>query len=315
MKFSAAEKRLIKKIVFRVFILISVIAMASYYMIYRYVEEREREIVLKSRYTFSVRIDSFGNILEPAAEDAVNHTLADDFAQFTIGQIGDIWIHHFTSQYTQKYLSRSKKLEKVDIHQTKILEEKTNTVFISFSAIVDEDNYENFIAWDGVVDNGKLICEWVVSFNIDNHYDGTATIYVKSIVTPEEYGITMYNESKKNSVAEKADVTGAEENENEMVFYRIKNSALTVTYNKGERYITVPVNVSDVLYEDNSKDKLKYGSYCINTTKTAFLYGGKRNGNDRIPVTLVYTDDMGENWITSEIDTIYNADYYYVEFF
>ena len=32
----------------------------------------------------------------------------------------------------------------------------------------------------------------------------------------------MYNESKKNSVAEKADVTGAEENENEMVFYRIK---------------------------------------------------------------------------------------------
>ncbi len=47
-------------------------------MIYRYVEEREREIVLKSRYTFSVRIDSFGNILEPAAEDAVNHTLADD---------------------------------------------------------------------------------------------------------------------------------------------------------------------------------------------------------------------------------------------
>ena len=137
MKFSAAEKRLIKKIVFRVFILISVIAMASYYMIYRYVEEREREIVLKSRYTFSVRIDSFGNILEPAAEDAVNHTLADDFAQFTIGQIGDIWIHHFTSQYTQKYLSRSKKLEKVDIHQTKILEEKTNTVFISFSARVD----------------------------------------------------------------------------------------------------------------------------------------------------------------------------------
>ncbi len=315
MKFSAAEKRLIKKVAFRVFILISVIVMASYYMIYRYVEEREREIVLKSRYTFAVRIDSHGNVLEPAAENSVNHTLADDFAQLTIGQIGDIWIRQFTSQYTQKYLSRTKKLEKVDIHETKILEEKTNTVFISFTAIVDEDNYENFIAWDGVVDNGKLICEWVVSFNIDNHYDGTATIYVKSIVTPEEYGITMYNESKKNLVAEKADVTGAEENENEMVFYRIKNAALTVTYNKGERYITVPVNINDVLYEDNSTDKLKYGSYCISTTKTAFLYGGKRNGNDRIPITLVYTDDMGENWITSEIDTIYNANYYYVEFF
>ncbi len=101
MKFSAAQKRLIKKVAFRVFILISVIVMASYYMIYRYVEEREREIVLKSRYTFAVRIDSHGNILEPAAENSVNHTLADDFAQLTIGQIGDIWIRQFTSQYTQ----------------------------------------------------------------------------------------------------------------------------------------------------------------------------------------------------------------------
>lgn len=313
MKFSAAQKKLVKKVLFRLFILISVIVMASYYVVYRYIEKRERDIVLKSRYTFSVRIDSYGNVLEPVEEDAVNHTLADDFAQFTIGQIGDIWIHQFTSQYTQKYLSRSKKLKAVDIQKTKILEDKTNTVFISFSAVVDEDNYENFVAWDGVVDNGKLICEWVVSFNIDNHYDGTATIYVKSIVTPEEYGITMYNESKKNSVAEKADITGEEENE--MVFYRIKNAALTITYNKGERYINVPVNINDMLYEDNSNEKLKYGSYCISTTKTAFLYGGKRNGNDRIPITLVYTDDMGENWITSEIDTIYTADYYYVDFF
>ena len=39
-----------------------------------------------------------------------------------------------------------------------------------------------------------------VTFALDNHYDGTATIYVENIVTPEEYGISQYNESLKDSV-------------------------------------------------------------------------------------------------------------------
>jgi len=313
MKFSSAKKNLVKKVAFRVFILLSVILMAGSYAVYRYRESREREIVLKSRYTFSIRIDSYGNLLTPVDENEVNHTLAEDFADFTIGQIGDIWIQQFIAQYTQKYLSKSKQLKEVDIHNTKILEEDTNTVFISFSAIVNDRNYDNFIAWDGVVDNGKLICEWVVSFNIDNHYDGTATIYVNNIVTPEEYGITLYNESKKNAVTEKVDINGTEENA--LVFYQIKNSALMVTYDKGAKYVNVPIDVNDVLYENDSSNKLKAGSYYISTTKTAFLYGGKRTGSDRIPVTLAYTDDMGLNWVTSEIDQIYTADYYYVEFF
>lgn len=41
---------------------------------------------------------------------------------------------------------------------------------------------ENFASWNGVLDDGRISCEWVVSFYIDNHYDGTATIYVKSMI-------------------------------------------------------------------------------------------------------------------------------------
>ena len=49
--------------------------------------------------------------------------------------------------------------------------------------------------------------------------------------------------------------------------------------------------------------------------KTAFVYGGKTANSTKVPVTVIYSDDKGENWTTCELDNIYNADYYYVKFF
>ena len=40
----------------------------------------------------------------------------------------------------------------------------------------------------------------------------------------------------------------------------------------------------------------------ITTEKTAFVYGGKTVNNTKIPVTVVYSDDKGENWTTCELD-------------
>ena len=90
---------------------------------------------------------------------------------------------------------------------------------------------------------------------------------------------------------------------------------MSVTYDGGEKYINVPVDTSNLLFSGDSTTELKKGSYYISTTKTAFVYGGKVSGNNKVPVTLVYTNDMGANWITCEIDKIYTSTYYYVEFF
>lgn len=141
---------------------------------------------MKSRYTFSVRIDSNGNVVNGEEDsDSVDHTLADAFGNLKIDEIGDVWIREFTAQYTQKYLAWSKQLKKITLNKTQILNESENTVLISFSAGMNEHDSENFASWNGVLDDGRISCEWVVSFYIDNHYDGTATIYVKSIDTPE----------------------------------------------------------------------------------------------------------------------------------
>lgn len=279
-----------------------------------YMNKKASEIKLKSRYTFTVTINTQGELVDTAeALEASDHILANDFGNLKINEIGDIWIREFISQYTQKYLSRSKALKKVEINDTTILDEENNTVLISFSAVRADSTSEYFSSWKGVLEDGRLICEWVVKFDIDNHYDGTATIYVNSMLTPEDYGIYQYNESIKNS---NGTANNNSDLDNELTDYVIRDSALYVTYDGGGSYTAVPVALDNLLTVENGGTlELKQGCAIISTTKTAILYGGKSVSEDKIPITMVYTDDMGKNWITCELDQIYTADYLYVDFF
>lgn len=279
-----------------------------------YRNDRANEIVLKSRYTFSVHIDDQGNVLQDPENNAEkSHTLSQDFGTLSISQIGDIWISEFTKQFTAKYLSWSKALRKVQVYDTKIIDEKNNIVLISFSADLRDTTSEYFSSWNGVLDDGRLYCEWVVQFDIDNHYDGTATIYAHSIVTPEDYGIAQYNASLKDKAADT--VLAGEETQKKLTNYEIKNQTLLVTFDGGERYVSVPVDCGNLMFVEGSETELKSGSYTITTTKTAFLYGGNTVNGSRIPVTLIFSNDRGQNWVTCEIDQIYDASNYYVEFF
>lgn len=304
----------IKGIIGKILIAIGAICVIFTIWYSGYMNKKASEIKLKSRYTFTVTINMQGELVDAAeALEASDHILADDFGGFKINEIGDIWIREFISQYTQKYLSRSKSLRKVKINDTTILDEEENTVLISFSAVRADSTSEYFSSWKGILEDGRLLCEWVVKFDIDNHYDGTATIYVNSMLTPEDYGIYQYNESIKNN-------NSAESNsgdmDNELTSYVIRDSALYVTYDGGGSYVVVPVALDNLLTVDNDGTlELKPGCAIISTTKTAILYGGKNINEDKIPVTMIYTDDMGKNWTTCELEQIYTADYLYVDFF
>lgn len=278
-----------------------------------YKNGQANQITLKSRYTFHIRIDENGTVLEEAAQDEEIETYVE-FDSLKINEIADIWIREFTAQFTQKYVPWSKALRKVQINNSKILDRTTNTILISFSAVLKDSTSEYFQSWDGILDNGTMECEWVVTFALDNHYDGTATVYVENIMSPEEYGISRYNESLKENV------TGGTESAtaavgNSLIKYEIKENTLLVTYDGGAKYITVPVDCANLPFSGSSITQLADGSWCMDTNKTAFLYGGKVIDNKKIPVTLIYSNDKGENWITCEIDSIYNANYYYVNFF
>ena len=278
-----------------------------------YKSRQGSRIELKSRYTFSVRIDSDGNVLD----EAYNEGEKSEYQEFETPQLSkmaDIWLTQFTGQFTQKYLPWSKALRKVSCKDSKVLDRETGTVLISFSAVLKDSTSEYFQSWDGVLDNGRMEFEWVVTFALDNHYDGTATIYVENIVTPEEYGISQYNESLKDSVTGGSESATAASS-NTLTKYEIKENTLQITYDGGAKYVNVPVDCTNLPLVENSSTQLMDGSWQLDTNKAAFLYGGKNAENGRVPVTLLFSNDKGSNWVTSEIDTIYDANYYYVKFF
>ena len=85
-----------------------------------YKSRQGSRIELKSRYTFSVRIDSDGNVLD----EAYNEGEKSEYQEFETPQLSkmaDIWLTQFTGQFTQKYLPWSKALRKVSCRIPKCL--------------------------------------------------------------------------------------------------------------------------------------------------------------------------------------------------
>ena len=301
-----------KIITYAVLVIFSLLVIGVF--VYSYVSKyQENKLDIKSRYTFSIRIDDQWNVV---SDDYVSDYDNDNVSNFTnpdmVG-LGTKWLEKYISQYRQKYVPYSKYIVKSGIDSVSVLDLSSNTVLLSFWVIPQNLNSDYFSSWEGIQDDGRIKCEWVVSFYLDNNYDNTAKLYVTSVMSSEDYGLKQYYAQQGIDSGGDTEIT-SNSNKDQLANYSIKDNSLLVTYDR-EKYISVPVSYSYLLYEPNSSTTLKEGSYMITTEKTAFVYGGKTANNTKIPVTVVYSDDKGENWTTCELDKIYTADYYYVKFF
>lgn len=303
-------RRTVKDILIKIGLCLLLCLLIFFIWLSGYRKNKTNEITLKSRYTFSIRIDEDGNLLDNNLQSSDNHTTAKQFSNIGLQKIANIWLREFTNQFTQAYVPLSKSLRKIQLEDSQVLDEDTNTVMVSFSAITKDSTSEYFSSWDGILDEGRLRCEWVITYDIDDHYDGTASIYVSAIQSSEDYGISQYNDNLKAQVA-----GDTEDKDNKLTNYEIKDNMMTVTYNGGSKNITVPIDCKYLPFQENSTTQLMDDSYAIDASKTVFLYGGMVSSNKQIPVTILYSDDRGANWVTSEIDQIYDASYYYVNFF
>ena len=318
-KISKKEKEKRKLIAFRVMIALLCIAVALVFIRSYYIKNKQNDLDIKSRYTFSVDIDAYGDEITEqyqtttqSYDDSNVLSAVPDVYLVKTEKIARTWINAYVEQYMSEYLPYSKAVRKMNIDNIEVLNEDEHIALISFSLILKNASSDYFLSWDGVTDDGRLKCEWVMEYYIDAHADNTATIYVSSAMSPEEYGIAKYNE--------KAGISAGKENTantstDSLSRYVIRDNILSVTYDGGEHYTTVPLDVENLMYENNSSSTLKEGSYMITTSKTAFIYGGKQGLNDKMPVTICYSSDKGANWTTSELDNIYNAEDYYVDFF
>lgn len=308
MKHKHSEKTNI--IILRVMIGLLCAVVAAVFVRSYYVKGKQRNIVLKSRYTFSVDIDKYGNVVK---ENSLAQAGADTIlGEVSLNDAAKVWITEFIKQYTNRYLPIYKSVRKYNIEQVKVLDGQDNTVLISFYVILKNTASEYFSTWEGVRDDGKLKCEWVVSFALDSHLKDVTTVYPVSLMSSEAYGIAKYNE-KIGAAAEQEETKNT--STDILAKYIIRDNILYVTYDDGANYAVVPVDCANLPYKENSTSELKDGSYMITTAKTAFLYGGMTNNGNKVPLTLVYSDNKGMDWTTCELDAIYTAQDYYVKYF
>lgn len=316
----AINKDLVKNIIWRVLVVLLVITVASIFIFEIYKAHVQKDMEFTSRYTFSINIDENGNEIQ---SEETTRSVSDtediyNFSSMSTETIANVWINSFLDQFTGIFVTKSKKLSNVNINETTVLDESTRTCLISFNANVVSSSSEYFSTWDGVTLNGKLTCEWVVTFSLVDHYNNTATIYVSSVQTPEDYGISQYDESIQNS-ASTTTVTSSTSTD-ELSSYNISNSILYVSYNGSSSYIVVPVDIDNLIYEesdssDSSSKTILSTSYMISQSMTAFVYGGNTINDNYVPLTVIYSSDKGTNWTNYELNSdIKNVDFAYVNF-
>ncbi|MDO5403000.1 MAG: exo-alpha-sialidase [Eubacteriales bacterium] len=289
-----------------------------------YVKKQQDKLELNSRYTFTVTIDGAGNVIDSENGKTAVSSQEASIEKISVDKVADIWLDEFLNQFTQKYVPRAKALKSVEKKPAAVLDSDTNTVLVSFSAVLKNSESEFFSSWDGIINEERFQCEWVITYELENHFDNTATIHVAQILSSEAYGISMYNQSLNQNSGGNVEVTSNAAQS--LAAYEIKNNTLYVTYD-GEKMITVPIDCNNLpmaasstsgesggLGTTVSDTELKAGSYQISTSMTAFLYGGATVNGKKIPLTLCYSNDKGINWITCEIDKLYTADYFYVKF-
>ena len=83
--------------------LIAILCLIVFFLWYSgYAKQEADKIVLKSRYTYSVDIDSSGNVVDRNTQYTTNTSeQAVDFSEITINKMADIWTQNFLNQFTE----------------------------------------------------------------------------------------------------------------------------------------------------------------------------------------------------------------------
>ena len=257
----------------------------------------ENEAELHSRYTFTVSgLPSADFDLENAAE---------------------IWEQKFLAQFTQSNLPAEKKISHVKSEPVQVLDEENEIVDIKFSFSPVSSDTEFFSTWNAVMNSsGSLSCEWVVTFNREEGTDQTFALSAASIQTLEEYKSNDSSEdTSKSGQAETKNSTGSVSTGTSTganYVYRIRNQALQVSYDGGNSYVTVPVEITRLPYSSGSASELASGSYFISPEITAFISGGMIVDSARAPVSVTYSVDKGVTWTSAAVDALYDVDLYYL---
>lgn len=125
-----------------------------------------------------------------------------------------------------------------------------------------------------------------------------------TIISEDKYNISSKisgKENKKTISPEEKMKQKETEMRNKGCEYFVFDKKVKVTYDKGEHWVEVPVDIDKLTEraeEVKDKSKLQEGSYYISPNKIAFVYGGTQEN----PVTVLSSDDKGKTWKRQAIE-------------
>ena len=225
--------------------------------------------------------------------------------------VGVKWLEHYMAQYQQKYVPRVKKVEKYEIDDIIVLDEEKKVIQIDFS-IEQKVKGTNGLDIDlnlesGIQEGAKAKYQWVLWFQTTDDGINEKTYEVYKIQRPAAYDLEHYTTSGQKEKDEyEREFVMEKTFEKKQYTYKIENKKCFVSYDFGDTWKLVPIPIerlAEVGDGHSHYNELQEGSYLITPEKTVFVYGG----TSKTGLAIVYTEDQGLTWKTTEVNSQMNS--------
>lgn len=227
--------------------------------------------------------------------------LYDDGSNLSNVQLANIWINGYLGQYKEMFTPQSERLKNIKVESVTDADNKNGVVNMTFSAQLVDSSTQYFNDWGGYISGGTIKCSWTGSFAVKDSGKGYV-VYPVNIADNSDNGA-------QNALLDDND------NEQSIIKYQISDNNLSVSFDGGESYSQVPIDIRNLPLTGDNYDTLLRGSYVLNDNIAAFLYGGETVNGERVPFSVIYSADYGSKWETGEIDSIYDIDSYHIDMF
>jgi len=214
---------------------------------------------------------------------------------------GTKWLKAYTEQYRKSYLPRYLRI--VNYSKSNIEVKEDGVIQLDFSIQTKKSDERTASKWNGVLKQERVRCQWVLWFKVEAAPDGNYIYTAEKLQRPAGYDLEKYQTSgQKESDEYKQKYEAEIPYEKKKYTYKIENKTCYVSYDEGRTWKEVPVSLEKLTDVGDGRpyfNQLQEGSFVITPKKTAFVYGGTRE----VPLTVVYSDDKGNTWKTTEIST------------
>ena len=177
----------------------------------------------------------------------------------------EIWIKGFLEQFQGTAVPVHERLNNVKIEPVEIADPKKDTVRIRFSADLADAGSDYFAEWNPSFSGGKMKCDWIVKLGVLTTKNDKDGIYV----------ISMSDNVKETVVPATEEAT--QENKDIFTEYKIDGGQLSVSFDGGENFVSVPVDLKNLPLTTDGD--LVEGSYYLSQESAAFLVG--RSNSER----------------------------------